>query len=157
MYQPSSKLALFTKMYRFILQNLHSCIGWGNKLLYVHQMYSWSLPLTHKHLLRGIKLQISILVSYFWFHYFFSFYDFYSRLTRVSIWSRTGKWSKRLPMDCASLSYTAQNNWFLDAFKKLRKTIISSAMSVRLFLRPCGTTWLPLDKFSRNFIFKWFF
>ena len=48
------------------------------------------------------------------------------------------KWSNRPPMDCASLSYTTQHNWFLDAFQKfakigyqLRHVCLSVCSSVR--------------------------
>jgi len=45
------------------------------------------------------------------------------------------------------------NSDFLGAFAKLRKASISFIMSVR----PHGSTRLPLDGFSRNFIFEVFF
>jgi len=46
----------------------------------------------------------------------------------------------------ASLTVTI----FLGAFTKLQKVTISFVMPVH----PHGTTWLPLDGFSRNLIFE---
>ena len=40
----------------------------------------------------------------------------------------------------------------LGAFAKWRKVTVSFVNSVRL----CGTTRLPLDEFSQNFIFEYF-
>jgi hypothetical protein len=42
--------------------------------------------------------------------------------------------------------------FFFGKFAKLRKTTISFVMSVRLYVRPHGTTRLPLDGFSWNLI-----
>jgi hypothetical protein len=46
---------------------------------------------------------------------------------------------------------------FIGAFAKFRKQTISLVMSVRLCIRPHGTTRLPLDGFSQNFIREHFF
>ena len=46
---------------------------------------------------------------------------------------------------------------FLDAFVKLRKETISFVMSVCLSVLPHGAARLPLDGFSRNLIFDFFF
>ena len=43
---------------------------------------------------------------------------------------------------------------FLGAFAKLRKAIISFVMSVCLSARPHGTTRLPMEGFSKKFIFE---
>ena len=45
---------------------------------------------------------------------------------------------------------------FLDAFAKLRKATISFVMSVHPSICPRGTTWLPIDGFSLNFIYEYF-
>ena len=46
---------------------------------------------------------------------------------------------------------------FLSSFKKLRKADISYFISVCPSVRSHGTTRLPLDGFSRNLIFEYFF
>jgi len=42
----------------------------------------------------------------------------------------------------------------LGAFAKLRKATISFVMSVRLSVRPHGTTRFPLEGFSRNLVLE---
>ena len=44
----------------------------------------------------------------------------------------------------------------LGEFAKLRKATVSFVMSVRLYVRPHGTSGLPLDGFSLNLIFEYF-
>ena len=46
---------------------------------------------------------------------------------------------------------------FLSAFAKLRRATIGFFMSVRLSVHPHGITRLPLDGFSWNFVFEYFF
>jgi len=46
---------------------------------------------------------------------------------------------------------------FLDAFAKLRKSTSSFVMSANCLVCPHGTTQLPRDGFSRNFLFEIFF
>ena len=46
---------------------------------------------------------------------------------------------------------------FLGAFAKLRKGTISFVMAVHKFVRPHGTTRLPLEGHSRSLIFEDFF
>ena len=75
--------------------------------------------------------------------------------------------------NCLSVSYTqpiwtawwrrkqwACRNQFPGAFAKLRRATISFVMSfclsLRSSVRPHGTTRLPLDSFSLNFIFEYF-
>jgi len=48
----------------------------------------------------------------------------------------------------SELSQKRQSHRFLGAFAKLRKATISFVMTVRLSVRPHGTTQLPLDGFS---------
>jgi hypothetical protein len=49
-----------------------------------------------------------------------------------------------------------KNAEFLGALVKLRKATISFVISVRLSVRPYGTSRLPLDGFSRNLVFNYF-
>jgi len=46
---------------------------------------------------------------------------------------------------------------FLGAFRNTAESDRQLVMSVRLSVRPHGTTLLPLDGFSQNFIFEVFF
>jgi hypothetical protein len=48
-------------------------------------------------------------------------------------------------------------DYFLGAFAKFLKATISFAVSVGMSVTPHGTTWLPLDGFLWNIIFKYFF
>jgi len=52
---------------------------------------------------------------------------------------------------------TETDNPFLGAFATFRKATISFVMSACLSVCPHGRTCLPLDGYSGNFIFKYFF
>jgi len=62
-----------------------------------------------------------------------------------------------LPSSSVLLEYLQQFYSFIfNRFRKLRQATISFVMSVRPSFRPHGTTLLPLDVLSWNFIFECF-
>jgi hypothetical protein len=77
----------------------------------------------------------------------------FSECTKIVSLSRSNRSVFVMETECVYWEVEAES---LGAFAILRKATISFIMSVRPSIQPHGTTWPPLDGFSRYLIFEYF-